>query len=207
MAYVAERKVAGFAVPGPGIVDDASDPLLARAREAAQAQEAAIDVSSLESRYTAALAAQLEAKQDQAKRIEDRLEHLITQQAARLEQARARPPGLLTMPSTRTRWQESIQSQQTALLRLQDRLEKVRDIKDGMGPQGPRLVELATRKVRAKNPGLAEGWDEMRQAQRLHQVHLRRLEQEKKRTLEKDQHPLQSRTSSRSLSLSQQISR
>ncbi|MFC3658360.1 hypothetical protein ACFOPN_22795, partial [Xanthomonas hyacinthi] len=54
----------------------------------------------LESQYSAAFAAQVEAKHDQAERVEDRLEDLIERQESRMQQAQAKQPGMLALPST-----------------------------------------------------------------------------------------------------------
>lgn len=174
----ADRTVMQSAKPWLDAIAQA-DSLLERAQEA-QAEQ----VPPLESQYSAALAAQVEAKHNQAERIEDRLENLIEQQASRLQQTQASQPGLFSRPSARNKWQSQIQQQQSAMQRLHGRLEAVREIKDGMGVHGPRIEELAHRKVRAKEPELAKEWEEMRGAERLHQVLLRKQEQEKKQALE-----------------------
>ena len=187
MATVSDPKPVQINVNDSGAIFSEADSLLHRAKDTQDEQVAAIDASPLESRYNAALSVQLEAKLDQAESIEDRLEHLIEQQASRLQQAQARQPGMLSLPGARAKWNDSIQQQQASMLRLQSRLEMVRDIKDGMGLHGPRIEELATRKLRDKEPELADAWDELREAQRLHQLHQRRIEQDKKHALEKAQ--------------------
>jgi hypothetical protein len=174
-----------LAKPGLDAVAQA-DALLERAQEAQAEQTALLEASPLESQYSAAFAAQVEAKHDQAERIEDRLENLIEQQASRLQQTQASQPGLFSRPGARAKWQSQIQQQQSAMQRLHGRLEAVREIKDGMGAHGPRIEELAHRKVRAQEPGLAKDWEEMREAERLHQALLRKQEQEKKQALERE---------------------
>ena len=174
-----------LAKPGLDAVAQA-DALLERAQEAQAEQTALLEASPLESQYSAAFAAQVEAKHDQAERIEDRLENLIEQQASRLQQTHASQPGLFSRPGARAKWQSQIQQQQSAMQRLHGRLEAVREIKDGMGAYGPRIEELAHRKVRAQEPGLAKDWEEMREAERLHQALLRKQEQEKKQALERE---------------------
>ena len=174
-----------LAKPGLDAVAQA-DALLERAQEAQAEQTALLEAAPLESQYSAAFAAQVEAKHDQAERIEDRLENLIEQQASRLQQTQASQPGLFSRPGARAKWQSQIQQQQSAMQRLHGRLEAVREIKDGMGAHGPRIEELAHRKVRAQEPGLAKDWEEMREAERLHQALLRKQEQEKKQALERE---------------------
>ncbi len=173
------------AKPGLDAVAQA-DALLERAQEAQAEQAALLEASPLESQYSAAFAAQVEAKHDQAERIEDRLENLIEQQASRLQQTQASQPGLFSRPGARAKWQSQVQQQQSAMQRLHGRLEAVREIKDGMGAHGPRIEELAHRKVRAQEPALAKDWEEMREAERLHQALLRKQEQEKKQALERE---------------------
>lgn len=173
------------AKPGLDAVAQA-DALLERAQEAQAEQAALLEASPLESQYSAAFAAQVEAKHDQAERIEDRLENLIEQQASRLQQTQASQPGLFSRPGARAKWQSQVQQQQSAMQRLHGRLEAVREIKDGMGAHGPRIEELAHRKVRAQEPALAKDWEEMREAERLHQALLRKQEHEKKQALERE---------------------
>lgn len=164
-----------------------ADALLERAQEAQAEQTALLEATPLESQYSAAFAAQVEAKHDQAERVEDRLENLIELQASRLQQAQSSQPGILALPGARAKWQQKMQQQQSTMQRLQGRLETVREIKEGMGIHGPRIEELATRKLRAQEPELAKDWDDMREAQRQHQALLRKQEQEKKQTLEREQ--------------------
>lgn len=61
-----------------------ADGLLEQAREVQVGQIAMLEATPLESQYGAAFAALVEAKHDQAERIEDRLESLISQQTSRL---------------------------------------------------------------------------------------------------------------------------
>ena len=159
-----------------------SDSLQERAQEAQTEQVALLD-SPLESQYSAAFAAQIEAKHDQAERIEDRLETLIEQQASRLQQTQASQPGVLSLPSARAKWQSQVQRQQNAMQKLYGRLEIVREIKEGMGVHGSRIDELATRKLRAQEPNLASAYDDMREAQRQHQALLRKQERDQRERL------------------------
>ena len=130
--------------------------------------------------------AQVEAKHDQAERIEDRLEDLIERQESRMQQAQAKQPGMLALPSTRAKWQQQMQQQQATLQRLHGRLETVREIKEGMGIHSPRIEELAARKLRAQEPELASEWADMREAQRRPEALQRKEEQEKKQTQDRE---------------------
>jgi hypothetical protein len=163
-----------------------ADGLLEQAHAAQAEQTAMPEATPLESQYGAAFAAQVEAKHDQAERIEDRLESLINQQTSRLQQTLTSQPGLLSSFGAQASLNQV--KQQRMFQRLQDRLEAVREIKEGMGVYGPRLEELATRKLRAQEPGLTKEWEDMCEAQRLHQALLRRQEQDKRRALEGERH-------------------
>lgn len=156
------------------------DALLERVQEV-QAEQVALFDTPLESQYSAAFAAQVEAKHDQAERIEDKIENLIELQASRLQLAQSRQPNILALPGARAKWQQQIQQQKSAIQHLQSRLETVREIKEGMGIYGPRIEELATRKLRAQEPDLVSDWNDMREAQRQHQALQRKQEQDKKR--------------------------
>lgn len=178
-----------------------ADALQQQAEDAQSEQQALLESSPLEFQYTAALAAQVEAKHDQVERIEDRLEGVIEQQEAKLHQIEAKQPGILSMPGTRASWQSQVQQQQALLQRLHGRLEGVREIKDGMGLHGPRIEELATRKLRHAKPELAEGWDEMRAAQRAHESLMRKKDQEKRIKIEHEQCATVGRGHTQSLNL------
>lgn len=192
-----------FDVPekAAGTVVSEADALYQQAEDAHVEQQAILETSPLESRYAAALAAQVEAKHDQVERIEDRLEGVIEQQEAKLHQIEAKQPGILSLPSTKANWQSQVQQQQALLQRLQGRLEGVREIKDGMGLHGPRVEELATRKLRNEEPELAEGWDEMRAAQRAHENLMRKKEQENRLKNEREQSATVGRGQTHSLGL------
>ena len=160
-----------------------ADGLLERANAEQTEQATLLDTPSIESQYATALAAQVESKHDQVERIEDRLESLIEQQSSRLQQSRSQQPGLIALPSTRTKWQQQVQQQQSTMQRLQGRLEMVREIKDGMGAHGPRIEEMATRRLRHLEPGLASDWDEQQEEQRRAVVLQRKKEIEQRQQL------------------------
>lgn len=175
-------------------VETQADELQGRALEFQTEQAARLEASPLESQYNAAFAAQIEAKHDQAERIEDKIEDLIEQQESRMQQTQANQPGMLSLPSTRAKWQQQMQQQQATLQRLHGRLEAVREIKEGMGLHSPRIEELAARKLRAQEPELANEWADMREAQRRHEALQRRDEQEKKQAQDRERRELTERT-------------
>ena len=175
-------------------VETQADELQGRALEFQTEQAARLEASPLESQYNAAFAAQIEAKHDQAERIEDKIEDLIEQQESRMQQTQANQPGMLSLPSTRAKWQQQRQQQQATLQRLHGRLVAVREIKEGMGLHSPRIEELAARKLRAQEPELANEWADMREAQRRHEALQRREEQEKKQAQDRERRELTERT-------------
>jgi hypothetical protein len=140
-----------------------AEGLLVRAREEQSAQDNLVDAQGIGSQYHAALAMLVDAKRGQAERIEERLENLVELQASLMQRSRLEPPGFLSFPGTKARWQRQLLQEQATLQRLQGRLETVREIRDGMGLHGPRLEELATRKLRHTAPELAEAWDAMQE--------------------------------------------
>ena len=164
-----------------------TETLLELVQEAQAEQTALLEATPLESQYNAGFAALVEEKHDQVERIEDKLENLIDLQASRLQQTQARQPGLFALPGARAKWQQQVQQQQNTMQRLHGRLETVREIKEGMGVHNPRIDELAIRKLRTQEPELASEWDDMQEAQRLHQAMQRKQEQEKKQALEHEQ--------------------
>ena len=164
-----------------------TNTLLELAQEAQAEQTALLEATPLESQYSASFAAFVEEKHDQVERIEGKLENMIELLVSRLQQTQAGQPGLFALPGARAKWQQQVQQQQNTMQRLHGRLETVREIKEGMGVHNPRIDELAIRKLRAQEPKLASEWDDMQEAQRLHQAMQRKQEQEKKQALEHEQ--------------------
>ena len=162
-----------------GSVSGEDEPTVAPAQALGREQQALIEGASVEQAYQEALAGAVQAKHTQVERIEDKLESLIDQQQARLQRTQAQAPGLLSLPSTKRAWQGQQALQQARLNALHSRLEVVREIKDGMGVTGPRIDELATRKMRAENPELASDWDTMREEGRKHLLATREKEKER----------------------------
>ena len=164
-----------------------TNTILELAQELQAEQTALLEAIPLESQYSASFAAFVEEKHDQVERIEDKLENMIELLVSRLQQTQARQPGLFALPGARAKWQQQVQQQQNTMQRLHGRLETVREIKEGMGVHNPRIDELAIRKLRTQEPELASEWDDMQEAQRLHQAMQRKQEQEKKQALEHEQ--------------------
>lgn len=158
--------------------------LLEDAQELQRQQQAAAEAEQVTQLYRSTLGVYLEAKHGQVERIEERLENLIEQQQSRLQQSQASQPGMFSRPSVKAAWQSRQAAQQSRLLSLHDRLESVREIKDGMGVHSPRLEELATRKLRAAEPELASDFDAAQEAQRKAQALQRKDDQERKQKQE-----------------------
>lgn len=140
--------------------------LLETAKDLESEQQALLEAATIEQAYQEALSVYIQEKRNQVERIENKLEYLINQQRAHLQKIQVNPPGIFTMPSTRRTWQNKQTQQRARLQILNSRLEAVREIKTGMGLYSYRIEELATRKLRAKNPDLASGWVAMREAER-----------------------------------------
>lgn len=136
-------------------------------------------------------------KTEQVERIEEKLEQLISGQMAKLQALQNTRPGMFSMPSKKQAWNANIVVVQSRLNRLHDRLEDVREIRDGMNMGVPRIQELAARKLRMDEPDLAKKFDDVQTAVRVHNLH-------EKQRKEKEQ---QKRESGLTLSLSQKIVR
>jgi adenine/guanine phosphoribosyltransferase-like PRPP-binding protein len=168
------------------VVSDAEqdDASLVETNAVEQEQHAMLESAPVEQTYQEALVLHVQAKHTQVERIEDRLESLIGKHQAQLQQLQANAPRLLSLPSTKRSWQVQQSQQQARLHTLHNRLESVREIKDGMGVHSPKIEELATRKMRAENPELAADWDSMREASRRHLLLSRQQESERARKQE-----------------------
>jgi hypothetical protein len=152
--------------------DSEAAALEMRSLEVESANEVDIATSYIEAEYLSSFATQLQAKALQVQRLEDRLGVLIEDQAKRLQRVEQQRPGKLSLPASRSRWQAETQAQLTSLRRMHGRLERVREIKEGMLPSGPLIEHLAKQKLRAQDPELVTYWEEARQARRLHEQHL-----------------------------------
>ena len=174
--------------PGTQSVSAADqDGLYESAQELERQQQALLEAAPVEQSYQETLSTYVQAKHDQVERIEGKIENLIDQQQARLQQTLTNQPGLFSRSGTKAAWQTQQMKQQARLQSLHGRLEAVREIKDGMGIHAPKIEELATRKLRAQEPGLASEFDEMQEAQRRYQAMLRRQENERKQKLQQEQ--------------------
>jgi len=137
--------------------------------------------------YKEAMDAAVEQKEMQAETLENRLESLLDKQESVLQQIMSRQPGILSLPSQKAKWQSQVQQQQALVSRLHSRLDTVKEIHEGIGLHGTRIEELAAAKVRHDRPLLAEGWDEMREAQRAHENLMRKQAKENKASLSQEQ--------------------
>lgn len=145
---------------------------------------------SVEARYTASLAEQIELKRAQANQLEQRLMKQAQQQTERLGKLKQKPPRMLSLPSTKRLWNNEIRKESNRLQQTEARLVTVREIRDGMGPLIPRLQEIAADKLRAKQPELTRARDEARRLERAQTQESRREgrgEQEQKKTRSRSQ--------------------
>lgn len=138
----------------------------AQALALANEQTALLEGSSLQALYNQALGEYVERKAEQAEALEQRLQSLVERQQAQLQQSLSARPGWLATPTARAAWQQCTGRCQARLLELQARLERVQELHHGMGLYSPRIEELATRRLRAEQPELANQWSLHRQAER-----------------------------------------
>lgn len=162
--------------------DVQSASALETAQDAQDEQAALVDSAPSETQYSTYLAAYVAAKHDQVARIEERLEHLLEQQTATLQRLQSRQPGFLSLPQTRAAWQQQLQLQTQRIERLHERIETVREIRDGMTLHGPRIEQLAARKLRAHEPELSAEWDKAMARERRDQAQAIREAIEARRT-------------------------
>lgn len=167
-----------------------ADALLGVARGIEEVGMVEIGTSEIETSYSAALDEIVEEKQDQADRIEDQLENMIETTTARLQQIQANAPGMLALPGTRLKRQNQVAQTQATIQLLHNRLETVREIKEGITVHGSRIEALAAQKLSNRDPQLADDFADMQEARRLHEVHMRQqYEKEQKRGMARDTTP------------------
>lgn len=157
------------------------DSLLQEAREADYSEELLDKKASLESEFNSIAATVLLQKSEQVERIEGQLESMISRQMAKIQSMQNGKPNFFSLPRTKSLWASQIQQAQARLLILEDRLEDIQEIKNGMAMSGSsKLQELAIQKVRKENKELAADFDNIQVAVRVHKLHEKqRLEREK----------------------------
>ncbi len=164
-----------------------TDDSLERVKALRDEQVLFAETAETGSLYNNTLAVQIDSKFAQAEKLEEKLETLIGQQQAKIMQIEAQQPGFLSLPGLRAKWNQQIQLQQAYMQTLVGRIDVVREIRNEMTPRGPRIEELAVRKLRFHNPGMAADFDAMMTSTRRHLEQERALvlkkEQEKKRSL------------------------
>ncbi len=165
-----------------------------QAETAETEQTALLEAATVQQTYAASLENYVQKKQLQVDNIENRLELLIDKQKAKLQTLASNSPGVFTLPKARQAWRTQQVNLRSRLQTLNTRLSNVREIKEGMGLHSPKIVELATRRLRIENPELASSWDSMREAERLAKIH------EKSRG--KNQTKSQGRSGARTLDIS-----
>jgi hypothetical protein len=156
-----------------------ADGLLGLARGIEDQQSVEIAAPAIEDEYASAIVQMIEEKQDQASQIEDRLENMIEAQGARLQQVQAHPPGMLASSSTRAKWQAQMAQAQATIQLLQNRLETVREIREGMTVHGSKIEALAAEKLAHREPKLADEFAELQEARRLHEIHMQQQQGKK----------------------------
>jgi len=134
-------------------------------------QTALLEVSTVQQTYAASLENYVQKKQLQVDNIENKLELLIDKQKAKLQTLVSNSPGFFSLPKVRQAWRTQQVNLRSRLQTLNTRLSNVREIKEGMGLHSPKIVELATRRLRMENPELASSWDSMKVAERLAKIH------------------------------------
>lgn len=156
-------------------------------------QASLAESAEIEKRYDAVFQNHLEAKHEQVERLTDKLENMIENQQSTLTRLENKRPGFLARPSTRQAWSQAVQQQKTKIRRMERRLERVHEIEEGMTVTGPKLVELASRKIRAHDPELAKSWEGIREDLRRQQEKERQAKRDQKKTQKQSRGRAQSR--------------
>lgn len=110
-------------------------------------------------------------KMEQIERIEEHLETMISRQMDKIQTLQNSRPGFLARPSAKQAWSNNVMHAQARLNVLHDRLEDVKEIREGMGMNVPKVHELAMQKLRFENPNVAKEFDDIRTAVRVHRLY------------------------------------
>lgn len=132
-------------MPSPaGEGSESSRSLLLIAQAVAETQEAPEEGAA---NFKEALLEKVEEKHDQIGRLEGRLETLVEKLQASLVGLEQSRPGRFSRSKVRLAWEQRHQIETSRITRSQARLEKVREIRDGLAPTGSLIEDLAFRKI------------------------------------------------------------
>ncbi len=151
-------------------LNDAKD-LVFQAHKAEIEQQNVIDTARLTETYEQTKDIYIQAKYDQVTRIEYRLEHMIKGQESKVQQSLLSKPSIFSMPATKKSWDTLKNSHKSRLEQLKLRLHHVRDVKEEMTLHGPKLEQMAIRKMRAENEEIASSWDAQQKSVKLQSLH------------------------------------
>jgi hypothetical protein len=138
---------------------------------------------SVENRYNEALAQQVRAKGEQIARLEDKLERLIEDTEASLTAGANAAPGTLVGAAARGEWEAQRRLQMQRLEHLEERLERVHEIRQESGLFATKIEELAEEKLRREEPVLARERDAALERHRYEKANERVLNNEPQREL------------------------
>ena len=137
------------------------------------------EAATIDGRWSEALDTAIEAKEQQADRLVDRLETMLEVQETRVSQALGRQPGVIALPGQRARAQRQIADAQLSLTTITARLERVREIRDEPNPNNPRSVPgLAREALERTQPALASEWEATRIARTVRELEERKARRE-----------------------------
>ena len=145
-------------------------------------QQSFLESSSLELQYETLLKDYIIQKHDQVERIEEKLGQLLQKQQFQMQKILMAKPNILSLPKTKRLWQGQVTQQKSSIARIEGRLTNVKDIKSSMGLHEPRIEELASRKLRLKEPNLFKEYELSKVLERTAANVARRKEDEKKRS-------------------------
>ena len=145
-------------------------------------QQSFLESSSLELQYETLLKDYIIQKHDQVERIEEKLGQLLQKQQFQMQKILMAKPNILSLSKTKRLWQGQVTQQKSSIARIEGRLTNVKDIKSSMGLHEPRIEELASRKLRLKEPNLFKEYELSKVLERTAANVARRKEDEKKRS-------------------------
>ncbi len=148
------------------------------AEEIQASEKNAVAGQSTENRYNEALAQCVRAKSEQIDRLEDRLLGLIGLTEASLAVGANSGPGILGSAEARAKWEAQRQRQMQRLEHLEERLERVHEIREESGLFATKVEELAEEKLRREEPELARERDAALERHRYEKANERVLNNE-----------------------------
>jgi hypothetical protein len=109
----------------------------------------------------------VQERAEQIDRLQSGLAAALTSEQAQLQAIQQRAPGWTAAKKVHAEWEQQVARRKTRIAQIAQRLDRVGEIEEAAGVYAEtKIEELAERKLRFDNPGLAQDWDKIQRRER-----------------------------------------